>query len=152
MAVSKGCFMVTEVGIVMQVQNGSALVRLKRKTECAGCKACLAGRQVGYMQAKVLDLLGASVGDKVEIALVQANAVASGFVLYILPLILLMAGYFAGEALARWANLSTAAETAGILVGIAFFVFTFLGIYLVQNTKKRKKSSIMMTILEIVTA
>ncbi len=53
------------------------------------------------MLAKVSDPLGVSVGDGVKISFIEANAIKSRFVLYILPLLLLMAGYFAGNGLAH---------------------------------------------------
>ncbi len=127
-----------ETGIVISVQRGSALVRLKRKTGCDGCKACLAGKEAGYMHASVRDPIGVTVGDWVNIDFHKASAAASGFILYILPLIMLAAGYFVGEALARWLGLPSADETMGISVGLAFFALTFLGIFLQQKIMKKK--------------
>jgi len=103
--------MIEEQGKVVRAEPGVAWIHTNRKQACTGCQA-RAGCGVGlFYQAlgvrgrdiKVLDPIGTKPGDQVVVGLAD-NALVSGAVrLYLLPLLLLLAGatvghYFAGEA------------------------------------------------------
>ncbi len=119
-----------EIGVVIEKTQGGARVRLQRQSRCAGCNACLMGEGGGVV-AEAYDPLGVSVGDRVKIDVAAGSSVRSGFLLYILPLLLFVPGYFAAGALARF--LGQASELWGALGGFAAMALTYLAIHLIDK-------------------
>lgn len=80
--------------------DGFADVYVQRESACSGdchkCSGCGAAKQQVYAHAK--NLIGAVPGDKVIVNSDDRQVISAMFVVYILPLILLLSGYFVGLA------------------------------------------------------
>ncbi len=128
-----------EVGKVVEVLDGKAIVELRQTAACAGCRAvhaCFMG--YGTMRrATVCDPLGVRMGDRVEVTLQPNALVKASFIVYILPLIALFVGLFLGRHLRSVFEWPLSADVAGILVGFGFLSLAFLFIRLLGPRLER---------------
>lgn len=92
--------MVIEEGIVVEQKGGQVLVSMDRREACEGCPTthiCKADGNRMILRAK--DPLGASIGQKVKVAVEPANYLYPAFWVYGFPLISLIGGAIAGQLL-----------------------------------------------------
>lgn len=111
-------------GVVIKVEGKFAYVNMKQN---ASCKSC-AGRGICFAGDKPLPLKidnnqDFKVGDQVELELKSRVKLTSAFLLFILPLIMMVIGY----ALAIQVRNSEGTGISGSLVGL-FFSVIFLKI------------------------
>ena len=99
-------------------ENGTAEVIRVRESACSGdchkCSGC--GAQQQTMVMTVQNPIGAKAGDMVVIESATGPVLKAAAMLYILPLVLFLAGYLAGEHL--WAK-GPIFGLAGIVLGLA---------------------------------
>lgn len=116
-----------EEGIVTEVKNGIALVSITPSNSCEECSAkifCHSENNTKNVTAR--DTYGVKTGDKVQISIKGRNVVAASFLLYGLPLILLIAGTFGGMNFFKENSELLSALSGLALVGIYFLFFYFL--------------------------
>lgn len=117
-----------EMARVIEKDNGNATVRIIRSSACSKCdEKCMLGEQsheVDEMDVVVKDPIGAEVGSMVELEMGAKPILLSAFMVYLLPLFAIVAGYFAGEAL--FSIFTSSTEVAGILGSAAAFFLSFL--------------------------
>lgn len=121
-----GVFMVTEQGVIEEVSGQNALVRIGKSSACATCESrgdceVASGKS---MVVEVANDLGGGEGDQVELSVPSGTFLKLSLLVYILPVVALMAGAFAGGAFARLLHvpLSLASVIGGFLVmGFAFY-------------------------------
>ena len=94
--------------------DGTALVMHVRESACSGdchkCSGCGAAKETLLLKAE--NPIGAQRGDLVKLESASGPVLKAAAVLYMLPMVLFFAGYFAGDSL--WQQ--------GALVGCAAFV------------------------------
>jgi sigma-E factor negative regulatory protein RseC len=123
-----------EDGIVTEVKNGIATVSVINSESCEECSAkifCHTENNVRNVTAK--DPYGVKAGDKVQISIKGRNVVAASFLLYGLPLIILVAVILIGTAIIK-----NNSELYSSLAGIAVVGIYFLGVHLLSNSQRRK--------------
>lgn len=99
--------MITETARVVAVEGEFAWVETQRRTACGNCavrKGCGSGvlaRAVGnrLTHLRVLNVIGAGVGDEVVIGIEDGALVRLSFAVYTMPLVLMIAAALAGEML-----------------------------------------------------
>lgn len=135
--------MAEHIGIVKEIENiGFARVITDRKGACggcesnpSGCRSCLSGVK---MESRVANPAGASVGDVVKVELSSRELFSGAVILYLLPVVALMAGAFAGTGAAPglgWSELS--GGLIGALIGLVLGYI--LVIALDHNTGVRRR-------------
>ncbi len=115
--------MLTETGVVVGLDGHDALVQTQSRLACSSCaqsKGCGTGVIEEYLSSKsfitpLLNPLNAKIGDVVKLELPKASVVKASIVVYLLPLLLLIA--FSGAASA--AELPEAYITIIGIVGLA---------------------------------
>ena len=94
--------MITEEGIVVRKDSGNTVwVEAVRHSACEGCAskgACQAGSE-NKMEARAVNSAGADIGDKVVMEVSQSSMVKVSLLLYLVPVVFLIFGAFAGERL-----------------------------------------------------
>ena len=116
------------------LENGMARVIRTRESACSGdchkCSGC--GAQQETMILTVHNPIGARAGDLVVIESATGPVLKAAAMLYILPVVLFLAGYLLGEHL--WAK--------GPLMGIGGIVLGLLLVKLYDRNLQRKKDPI----------
>ena len=133
--------MVEETGIVLNVRSGKAQVRLERKRECKTCGGCLFSETEGFMIAEAEDGVGVLPGDAVRVSN-RTSAAKAALLLYLLPLILFVAGFLGGAALAgAWGARGT--EGWGIAAGLAAMALSYYVLFRTQRRSPGKVAGLM---------
>ena len=117
------------VGTVTRIAAGQAAVRFQRGSMCAHCGACLA---VGEKELEMLvpNTLAALVGDRVSVTMEARRVVQASLLAYMIPLVLLLAGVWAGSLVSD--VMALALGVAGC--GISFFILRW-------TERKRKRTN-----------
>jgi sigma-E factor negative regulatory protein RseC len=140
----------TEQGIVLRIDADAAWVKTVRTSACEGCTAkgtCHTTEDGQDMEVKAINSAGASVGDRIVLSFETASLLKATFLIYIFPIILLIAGAALGQALAPFIEFSPSAVS--VLLGFAFF-FTALFIVKTRANKMAKKNAYQPKITKIV--
>ncbi|MDI3280591.1 MAG: SoxR reducing system RseC family protein [Bacillota bacterium] len=89
-----------EVGEILEVQGGKALVRLKREEACRSCGLCgLSAAR--WVELEVDNPLGAPPGAMVRVALASPRVATAAAFIYLLPALGFLAGVIGGTTLGR---------------------------------------------------
>ena len=88
-----------QTGIVKEITRDTAIVMIERSSSCGeSCASC--GLCPGQKaEVKALNEAGANVSDTVIISMADKKVLGAAFLVYIVPLIALIAGYFIGDAI-----------------------------------------------------
>jgi hypothetical protein len=101
------------------------------------------------MIAEARDPLGVSVNDEVLIRPAKvAGSQKTAFLMYGVPILLLFAGYAAGQAVARAWGLDSSKETTGVVAGLLGMALGLVGIYLAS--RRRRGGIGVLTVVEII--
>lgn len=118
--------MITKEGIVKSANTTTAWVETVRSKSCESCDACDScesqDKSMG-MTIKLNNTINAGKGDRVIIGFKTAPLLKMSFMLYIFPIILLIAGAAVGEAFAP--KLQMDPSMASVIAGILSFVLAF---------------------------
>ena len=113
-----------EVGKVIRIKGDKAEVLLHSSAACGTCGArfsCALGTGVDRIMT-VTNRFHAKVGDQVEIELTEKTRILSALLVFFMPLVLIVAGYFLGtgffipRAAASWGPFSVSLS-AGLSCG-----------------------------------
>ncbi len=132
--------MITEEGIITGATQEMAWVKTVRSKSCESCDSkdsCGEGGKAREMVVQVENILNAKPGDRVVIGFGTAPMLKLSFVLYIFPVIFLIAGAVIGQTLAPSMNMDESA--ASILAGLAGFALSFVVVRLFNNRFANKK-------------
>lgn len=116
--------MSTERGIVEKTEEAFAWVRTQRKSACAGCSNksnCSSLSGGSHMLVKVSNPVKAKKGDMVEVFLRTSIQLKCTFIIYMIPVLGLIAGALSAAPLA---NVFSISDSFGIVI------FTFSGFFL----------------------
>lgn len=112
---------------VIENRGEKSLVQIIRTSACSHCdeKCMLAedSHEMEEMEVVVNDPIGAEKGNMVELEMGSKPILFSAFVVYLLPLIAIIAGYFAGQNLLN--NFVSNPEISGIIGSAVGFIISF---------------------------
>ena len=115
--------MATEKGIVTQIGPGTAWVRTLPSEACASCASCgTCNAQRDDMEVEVINEVGAKIGDRILIDIKTSAFLKATFLLYVFPIIGLLAGAMLGVQAAAYYGYDSSACSA--LFGFAAFFLT----------------------------
>lgn len=132
-----------QTGLVVELVDNKAKIRMQRHTACGDCGAC----QVGPNQLKLVleaeNVVGAKPGDMVEVDMETLDFLSAAIVIYLYPLIALIAGIFGGFYGSLALGFSeNAAQGIGAVLGLTAAALTYVLIRLnekkLQGMKKYK--------------
>lgn len=124
-----------EDGIVKEVKDGIAFVILKGSDQCSACTAkniCKPGEEHDKTLT-VKDPFGVRPGDAVRIAIKGKNILKASFLLYGIPLILFLAGIYAGML-----YFNQQRELRGTVLGFLLTVAYAVILKIISDKKKNK--------------
>lgn len=118
--------MITEIGTVQEIKKSYAVIKVQKTSACAHCSSrgsCDISDKDTTIE--IINDLRAKEGDLVEISMPEGTLLKASFLVYLLPVIALIAGAFSGKALAEIMDINqTLASVAGgfLLMGIVFYI------------------------------
>ena len=127
--------------LVAVEEHNVAVVSVSRHAACDGChkqedgKGCsvctlLGGKREATARAK--NTLGATVGDVVEVEMASTRVLLYAALVFLLPIILSLAGYFIADA-------AGASFVTALCTGAAAFVFSVVGVCVYSHVRVAKR-------------
>jgi len=141
----------TEQGVVLRTESDAAWVKTVRSSACEGCTARGSCHTTGSgedMEVKAINSVGAGVGDRIVLSFETASLLKATFLIYVFPIILMIAGAVFGQVLAPFIDFSPSGLS--VLLGFAFF-FSALFIIKTRANKMAKKNAYQPKITKILT-
>jgi sigma-E factor negative regulatory protein RseC len=141
----------TEQGIVLRTDSESAWVRTTRSSACEGCTArgsCHTLDSGQEMEVKALNPAGARAGDRIVLSFETGSLLKATFLIYVFPIIFLIAGAAIGQLLAPLIGFSP--STLSVLLGFTSF-FSALFIMKARANKMAQKNAYQPKITKILT-
>jgi sigma-E factor negative regulatory protein RseC len=114
-----------ESGVVNKVEKDLAYVTMVKGEQCAGCTACKAFGE-GSFELIALNESKARPGDSVEVEINPKQVVKHSIIVFLLPVLSLIIGYFLGNSYLTQIGLSL--EAAGIIGSLGLMIITFIAI------------------------
>jgi sigma-E factor negative regulatory protein RseC len=123
---------IREYGTVIENRGATVIVTIKRHAACESCGAC--GGLGGGAQAELVltteNTVGAKVGDLVLLEMPTGKLYQAAFLIYTVPLLMLLAGFTAGQWLGRLFGLTARpAELFGMISGLIAVVLTYVAVH-----------------------
>jgi sigma-E factor negative regulatory protein RseC len=134
--------MATEEGIVFKMGTpgaGTAWVKTMRSSACESCSsrnACHGEGDTKEMEVEAINTAEASVGDRIVLSIETASLLKATFLLYVFPILTMIAGALIGQALAVKQGLDPSGLSALIgclFFGLAFVIIRIMGRHLARN-------------------
>ncbi|NOX35510.1 MAG: SoxR reducing system RseC family protein [Deltaproteobacteria bacterium] len=120
--------MITETGIVTDVNPSFAWVKTTRSSACKSCssrESCDTAGDQQEMTVMVKNTLNVEKGDTVLIGLESRHVLYLTFLLYVFPIILLVTGALIGNSLAPFFNMNPSLISmfsGSLFFGLAFYI------------------------------
>lgn len=120
-----------EVGQVIEVKKGKAIVRFSRKTSCDKCGMCAFKKDDMFVKCTLLNSLGAKVGDEVKVHMGKGYVLTAAVIVYLIPLVL------AGVALLSTFMLKEYIQFIAVVVSliIGFVISALLDKFVIAKKK-----------------
>ena len=109
-----------QVGRVLEIKEGKALVQITRATACYDNCAHCGGCQSTSLTVLAENNISAKTGQMVKIEMTAQRVIFAAFMIYIMPLIVLFSSYIG------FYSLSNNQIQSGFFAGILFFVSYFV--------------------------
>ncbi|GAB4367271.1 MAG: hypothetical protein Kow0042_07800 [Calditrichia bacterium] len=136
-----------ETGIVLKNTGNLLEVQMQPSASCEGCSACFINSE--KMQILTIpEESEAQPGDQVEIEIKPGFALKSAFLLFFLPLLMLIVGYYVFRALGIIPGLSSAYQ--GILGAICGLVITYIGVHIYDKYLQKSAACSHIRILRVI--
>lgn len=120
----------TERGVVTKIKGNKATVSFDRKSACDSCHMCAVTKDGMKVEIVVENTLGANVGDFVSIEMGEKFVLTAATIVYIIPLVLVLAGLLIGRIMS---------ELAEILFAVGGLVLGFVIAFVLDRCVIRKK-------------
>jgi sigma-E factor negative regulatory protein RseC len=126
-----------EYGEVVEVHGSTARVKLGARQACAHCGICAkAGDSSKEMLVDAYASEPLKKGDRVVLVMGSGVILKSAFVVYMVPLVALIAGYYLGKELADALSITLKGELFPALSGFFLLALSFLVIRWYDRRKK----------------
>lgn len=121
--------MVTENGIVVRTEARRAWIKTVKSSACEGCGSrdlCDSGKEC---EVEVANTVDAGVGDEVVIGFASGSLVKVTFLLYMVPVICMIAGAAVGLRIAPTYGVDESAMSAALAFASLGLAFLFLRLF-----------------------
>ncbi|MTI61824.1 MAG: SoxR reducing system RseC family protein [Firmicutes bacterium] len=129
-----------EIATVIKTKDDKAEVKIVRHSACSKCKkkcSLAESHEQDELIVEVKNDVGVKKGDRVVLEMEERNVLFASLIVYLLPLVAMIIGYFVGN----WAGLKLAlqsGEGAGIIGTLLFLILSFLLIHLINPFLEKK--------------
>jgi len=130
-----------QIGFVTKTDKKKARVIVKRTTACGDkCNSCEGGCDVTGTVVDIDNTLNAKHGDYVEIEMATSSVMMSIFLVYVMPLILMIAGIGLGIGISESWGIDNQ-ELLGLVLGALSLVISFFLLRIIDSKLKNKSGS-----------
>lgn len=133
-----------EQGLVVEVYDGLAKIKVGRHAECTSCGACPSSRQV---MVEAVNKIGAHPGQRVRFAMQEQNVLVGAFVVFVLPLLAAGLGAVAGWLLAPSLSVSAAQGSAGLALVALVLALGFVRYFDRRVARRQEMKPVIVEIL-----
>jgi sigma-E factor negative regulatory protein RseC len=119
-----------ETGVIVSEEQNRATIQLAKGDKCKSCNICTT-TEPNRMQLQAINKIDAGVGDTVEVEVPPGRVIGSSFLIFIVPIILMIVGYFVGNSF--FGPASGNGEGAGIIGSILGFLFSLILLKLIDS-------------------
>lgn len=135
--------MMEEEGSVVKLENGYAIVQTEKGSACSGCGSKASCHAMGGNDGKIMEMravneINAKAGDRVIIAIDSVVLLKSSFLVYIVPLVIMIVGGVMGDSYAREHMPASDPDLVAGATGIICLIISFLGIKLWSKGLEQK--------------
>lgn len=124
-------------GRIKEINGNNAIVSIKRRSMCGdNCKGCSSACNVPEMDVKADIIPNIEIGDEVEISSEDISVVKYSFVLYGLPLVIMVAVIFLVSSLIEGEN----GQIYGALIGLLSLIISFFILKKYDKLESSRKS------------
>lgn len=131
-----------EEGVVLEVKDGLARIRVGRHSDCISCGAC-AGAQNVVVDA--VNRLGAEPGQRVRFELQEEQVLTGAFVVFVLPLLAAGIGGILGWQFGLVQGMDTinheSLANPAISGALLFFLLSLFGVKLYDSKAARNRQT-----------
>jgi len=128
--------MITEIGRVVKIERGIAVIEIQKKSACAQCHAgCACNIETGEVIVEANDPIGVRVNQQVEVTIPYDSALKASFVVYVIPLCALIVGMLSGWAIGQRVGVENIFEMIG---GFGCLGLSFLFVHYYNNLFKKQ--------------
>lgn len=124
-------------GIVLEIRGDEARIRLGHG-DCAGCQGCAEGLSDKRPEIWVKNPIHARIGQLVSVEFDPARAIQASIVLFLVPILALLAGAFLGHKIGESINFEHA-EHFSVMGGFIFLAIC-ISVTAIFDRKQRGKS------------
>lgn len=119
-----------QIGIVEKISGGEALVRIQRASACGeNCASCSGGCAPSRTTVRAAVEAECAEGDRVIVEMESGKVIGAAALVYLIPLIMLFAGYFIGSLFFK-------EEILCVLTGFAAMVICFFAVSVIDKKLK----------------
>lgn len=116
--------MATEEGIVTKISGKGSLTAWVRTSQSSACKSCSSRHSCNpekgqEREVEAINLVGAEVGDRIQISIETGSLLKATFLLYIFPVLCMLCGGLAGNRLSAQMGLDPS-PAAALVAAISF--------------------------------
>jgi sigma-E factor negative regulatory protein RseC len=140
-----------EVGKVLKIKGNTAEILIERNPSCESCGACrlISDKE---MVAEAENTLGAKEGQLVKISLEDKKVLEASIIIYAIPLVFFILGYFVGILINNLLFPDNPSEIIGIIFAFVFLAISYLIINRFFGTKSKGAEVFQPVIKEIIKA
>lgn len=125
--------------IVEIIDENTAMLRMMRMSAWAKCNKCVTvSSESEEILVEVDNSIGAKVGDHVMVSMEHMNILKATFLVYVIPMILLIFGIVGSYYILDGIGFSGVKEVVATIIGIILMALSY--IYLKINDKKFRES------------
>ncbi len=134
--------MLTEQGIVKEINHNKAIVKVERTSACKHCSARgTCGVDLGSdkeILIEVDNILNAKEGDKVELSIPSGSLIKMAIAVYILPIFSLIFGAYEGGKLSTYIGITSG--LGSIIGALVLLIISFLILRKIDKNIRSKNS------------
>lgn len=127
-----------KAGVLLSVDKNIAIVEIQKHSSCSNCSGCKLGYDNSALEAEVYNEIGAKVGELVYIDMESKQVLFAAFIMYVIPLISLLAGIIGTNAILNAIEVTDNTDIYSAIVGFLFMAASFI---IIKIKDKKFKSS-----------
>ena len=124
-----------EVGRVVSLTEDTAVVAMRASGACKKCGLCMASSDGKEVLLLARNEAVAEQGDAVEIEITAGRVLVAAFALYMVPVLMTIAGFLVGSALSGGSEESA----LPIVLSVVFLAVSFVAVWLFDLRSRKKE-------------